>query len=314
MSVHNTSFYLQGAPIAGDFVGTPQEFFEEILSHTKIVSPFPFATFVTGSVKPSSNSGPWLKNGTQWWVWSDEAADYIPLDLSASESDVFWFQEDEPETFSPPLWFQHVDGKFANAYVAISSAWVPMHITSGETEDRPTSPYDFQRFYDEDIEAEIWWERGDWRTTSGVRGDVKFVTWSTAEEALERNPGWEVLGTGESVNSSWRGRIIGQATMNSGSNPASDYSVTGAVTKHAQGEMIGSETVTLSIDEIPEHSHTIKGFGYDAGAGAGKKVLVDDDHLGSPTNQDATACIAVGGDEAHENTQPTLFLWTIRKT
>lgn len=38
-----------------------------------------YATFVTGSQAPTSNQGPWLKDGLEWFVWSDSVGGYVPI-------------------------------------------------------------------------------------------------------------------------------------------------------------------------------------------------------------------------------------------
>ena len=60
----------------------------------------------------------------------------------------------------------------------------------GPTTMRPVNPTPYQRYYDTDILAEIWWERGAWRTVAGVPGDVKIVEATNLTAALNSNPGW----------------------------------------------------------------------------------------------------------------------------
>lgn len=40
-----------------------------------------YATFVTGSQAPTSNEGPWLKDGIEWFVWSDSVGGYVPITI-----------------------------------------------------------------------------------------------------------------------------------------------------------------------------------------------------------------------------------------
>ena len=55
---------------------------------------------------------------------------------------------------------------------------------------RPSNPTPFQRYYDTDINVEIWWDRGAWRTVVGNPGDCKFVKAANLSAALTNNPGW----------------------------------------------------------------------------------------------------------------------------
>ena len=55
---------------------------------------------------------------------------------------------------------------------------------------RPSNPTPFQRYYDTDIDVEIWWERGAWRTVAGNAGDVKRAKATSLSAAITDNPGW----------------------------------------------------------------------------------------------------------------------------
>lgn len=61
---------------------------------------------------------------------------------------------------------------------------------AGPTSMRPPSPVPFQRYYDTDINCEIWFERGAWRTVAGTVGDIKVVQAGNLSAALTNNPGW----------------------------------------------------------------------------------------------------------------------------
>lgn len=313
MPLNPTNLFIQGAPLPPDFDGTPQEYFEAMLKRMRIVTPQGIVFFVTGSVKPSSDEGPWLKNGTQWWVWDDDAADYVPLDISASLPPLFFLQEDEPESgVDTGLWFRinSTLNRVTGAFIWLGNEWKPLFGNTGTTAERPSNPANLERYYDTDIQCEIWWERGQWRTVAGTVGDVKFVTWPTAEEAMTRNPGWEILGTGDSNNANWRGRAITQATKNFGTSPTTDLGVGAGITKRAQGDLFGAEEHTLTVDELPSHQHsytTNRSLSADGDGGAGWNQ--PDSAASSTFNVDAT-----GGDQPHNNIPPSLALWTLRKT
>jgi hypothetical protein len=308
MAIFTTNLILQGAPLPPDFAWTPQELYEEIFKRTKIVSPFGYTSFVIGSIKPSSNQGPWLKDGTQWWVWDDTEADYVPLDTSASVQ-IAWIQETEPTLFDPPIWVEvnSTTGKLVGVHVALGTSWIPTFPKSGTTSERPASPYNLQQFYDEDIGVLIWWERGAWRTVSGCPGDTKFVTWETAEEATTYNPGWEILGTGDSNDVSWRGKTIVQASKDPGATPDYSHAVSAGITQRAQGDVFGEEEHTLTEPEMPTHRHGI-------GAGLQVKVTIGGGAGDDGNAYNYTPFLDSGGDEPHNNVQPGLALWCIRKT
>lgn len=311
MPVQQTSLVIKAAPLPPNFRGDPQAFFEAIVARMKIVSPFGFTSFVIGGAEPTSNEGPWLKNGLQWWIWSDDQAKYIPQDLSASLPPFFWVRETTPPSGDPALWFKVSATKFFGIYFFINGKWVPVTLTSGPTASRPVTPYEFQQYYDNEIESLIWFERGQWRTVSGTPGDLKYVSWPTSDEALRRNPGWEIFGTNDSSNTALRGRIIGQATMDAPGSPnARDLGIGGGITKRKPGDTFGTETHTLILEEIPSHSHTIEGYGI-VTSNLTPKIIADDDRLSTATTHNTGFA---GGGNSHNNLQPTVAFWCLRKT
>lgn len=228
MALQDTNLILSMGPLPTTFKGTPQEFAAEMIRRCKIVSASGGNFFITGNVEPTSNVGPWLKGGTQWWVFSDETKRYIPLDISASETRWYWMGNSTPAGVEPPLWLKTTkdqtttDSSFGDAiswYEWNGSNWVSFNsiLRSGTTAQRPASPAEFQEYYDTTISCRIWFERGIWRTVSGVPGDVKMVAFELLTEALTFNPGWQVLG---SANQALRGRFYSGATKDSGGGPS----------------------------------------------------------------------------------------------
>lgn len=230
MALQDTSLIIQMGPIPTTFAGTPQEFANEMIRRMKIVSPSGSSFFVVSAVEPTSNVGPWLKNGTQWWVFDEATKRYVPLDISASETRWYWIGNSTPVDVDPPLWLKTTqdptttDSNYGRAlgwYEWTGSAWRPFVgvVASGSTADRPANPVEYERYYDTDINVEIWFNRGKWRTVWGSPGTFQFVLFETLEEALEFNPGWILNGAS---NQALRGRVISQATADSGGgNPLS---------------------------------------------------------------------------------------------
>jgi len=101
------TYDIEISPLPSDFRGTPQEFFEAIVKRMVITSDA--ATFVISDTMPTSNQGPWLKNGTQWWVWDEDTSTYIPQDLSASINQQVFVGEDEPDPDEYQIWLK-IDG------------------------------------------------------------------------------------------------------------------------------------------------------------------------------------------------------------
>lgn len=255
MSLKATNLYIQMAQLPATFKGGPQEFAVEMVRRMKILSPNGTNFIFIGDVEPTSNVGPWLRGGTQWWVWDDNIKRYVPLDISASETRWYWIGSSTPPSTPPQVWLKTTKdatdqdpshGSAIGWYEFDGTNWVPFNsiVTSGPTSSRPSTPTDFQQFYDTGIGALIWWERGQWRTVAGIPGDVKFVVFETLTEALSVNPGWEVLGA---ENQTFRGRIIVQAAKDSGTSPETVLSVGANITARAALETFG-EDVGLSTN------------------------------------------------------------------
>lgn len=158
---------------------------------------------------------------------------------------------------------------------------------------RPSNPVDFQRFYDTDINCEIWWERGQWRTTAGTAGDTKFVLASSEAEAMTDNPGWVAVST------DYQGRALYFA----GTAPTSG--VTGRVTM----SLFGEETHQLSTAELPT-------FNLSVGGGQGRAQA--DGNVGKADGILASAnsgnTSSIGSNTPHNNIPAAVALICITKT
>lgn len=84
--------------------------------------------------------------------------------------------------------------------------------------------------------------------------------------------------------------------------------VLGNSTSHATGSMGGSETVTLSIDQIPSHNHILYITG--SGAGSNSKLGVSES---TATNTKPYYLTNTGGNKSHNNMPPYYTLAYIMK-
>jgi hypothetical protein len=337
-TLYKTNLFLQGAPLPQNFKGTPQQWYESILERTRIVAPFGFSTIVVGGLKPTSNQGPWLKDGITWYVWDDNAADYIPLVITDSETPPYWVQADDPAGTKdvngnylteieggpadgpleggPLLWFR-LDAaltQMTGIFLFVGGDWQPLLRTAGTTADRPTNPASLEQYYDTTISTMLHFERGQWRTVDGCRGDLKYVSWATAEEALQYNPGWEIYGTGETESVTSRGRILVQATKNPGAGPTTQLTTAGGVNERAALEASGEEEHTLTSDEIPAHDHANGSFNRILKADGTGTSDGFDNHPTEPNVQTSSTLVSVGSDQPHNNLPPVYAVWCIRKT
>lgn len=248
MALSNTNLLIQMAQLPPTFRGTPQDLADTMVKRMRIVSPSGTNFIFVGDQEPSSNVGPWLRNGTQWWVFDEATKRYVPLDISESETTWFHIGATTPTTSDPPVWIRTEftpttvspsPGRAFGWYVFDGSVWRPFGdiVNSGTTAQRPTNPLDLEMYYDTTISVLIWFERGSWRTISGVPGDIKFVGHTTLDDALLQNPGWSLLG---SNNANLRGRYISGATKDQpGSGGTTDLTTAANVPHRAVGEIYG---------------------------------------------------------------------------
>jgi len=302
----------------------------------RIVAPFGFSSFVVGPNKPTSNQGPWFKDGTQLWVWSDAEADYVPVDISASLELGYRVSETAPVTDGTVLlWFKTVGGMPQTILKLVNGEWMTFAFTalSGPTADRPATPLERFKYYDTDINVEIWWERGQWRTVSGSPGDTKFTMLPSQELAETNNPGWTILGTvNTTYNSSitnWLGRSLVAATSDSdGSNP---LTLPAAITDKPSGDLKGEEKHVLVVTELPADmtlaGKQMRGFRANLEGNPGDEAqwlagmtqsAIDSGYATDPQLDDTGVggefkFNIVYGDTAHENRPPQLALFLLVK-
>jgi len=257
MALKNTNLLIEMGQIPLTFRGTPAQLAAEMIRRMRIVSPSGTNFIFIGDVEPTSNVGPWLKGGTSWYVFDEDTKRYIPLDITDSETTWYSIGASTPTVVEPPLWLRtqrdatQADPSYGDAIEWLSwngSVWKSILVDgiSGTTAERPSSPFEFQKYYDTDITCLLWFERSTWRTFAGVPGDVKAVAFPTLTEAITRNPGWEVLGAS---NQSIRGRTVMQAAKDSGTSPVTTLSVNTDVAVRAAFETFG-ETDGVSIDVL----------------------------------------------------------------
>lgn len=96
------------APLPEGFVGTPQQIATAIVARLSAVSANSISFFASGSVAPTSNVGPWLKNDQTWYVWSDPLATYVP-EIIDSQSLGYTASQDAPDPTKFTFWFK-LDG------------------------------------------------------------------------------------------------------------------------------------------------------------------------------------------------------------
>lgn len=262
MSLKDTSLIIQAAPLPVTFEGTPNDFLAAMVQRMRVVSPNGANFIFIGDVAPTTNVGPWLKGGTQWYVWDNSTNAYVPLDVSASIVIPYWIGNATPTGNSPPVWLQTTSnstdanpngfGTPISWYFWNGTQWQTFNSVpqSGPSASRPGAPVNYQQYFDTDINVLIHWERAAWRTISGSPGDLKYSTASTAASALLQNPGWAIFS--DSVTA-FRGRALSQATQDSGGSPAYSQTPPSGVPSRAVGDTWG-ETTLLQLNGVSQTS------------------------------------------------------------
>jgi hypothetical protein len=238
MALTPTSLLVQMSPLSPVFKGSPQDLATEMIRRMKILSPSGTNFIFIGDTAPSSNVGPWLKDGTKWYVWDEATKQYVPLDVTDSVAKSYWLGNALPTATTPPLWLKTTQnptdqnptayGESIGWYFWDGTQWTGLGniVLAGPTSSRPSAPDNYQQFYDSTISTLIWWERGSWRTVDGVPGDVKFVLAGALSDALTQNPGWDYIGRN---NPTWRGRALVIASQDPGATPVAVFPPSGVV-------------------------------------------------------------------------------------
>lgn len=98
-------FNISVGTLPPNFTGTPQDFLNAVASLLQIAPVEDWNSFLVGSSAPTANLGPWLKDGQEWWVWSDVVGAYVPLVLD-SKSLRYIITSSIPSSSDYDVWIQ----------------------------------------------------------------------------------------------------------------------------------------------------------------------------------------------------------------
>lgn len=205
---------------------------------------------------------------------------------SPEQRDQPWFKTD---TFGNPIGLFSWNG----------TAWVviPTQVAYGATSGRPSNPSPGSQYFDSTIGCAIVWNGSNWTTLSGTIGDVKEVQAVDLNTALTNNPGWV-------QDTASIGLVIGGAG-----------GATALTAAHSYGAVIGEEAHQLLQTELASHIHAMP-YGTFPGAFQNGSQAPGV----SPAVTPGSTAIAVqsvtstGGDQPHNNIQPTIYYWRLVKT
>jgi len=112
------------------------------------------------------------------------------------------------------------------------SDWIPIPNVIPSGGARPSSPTEGTQFFDTSIKVALIYYDGSWHTVDGSPGDIKFVSGTSLATVLDQNPGWSHYTDGI-------GKVPAGAAAD-GSDAETDA---------------GADEVTLTEDQMPEHTH-----------------------------------------------------------
>lgn len=124
-------FRFKIAPLPAHFRGTWQTFLDALIDRLEITSDA--SPFVISADAPAGNRGPWFKNGTQLWVWSEETSAYVGIDLTASYTAQVWISETAPDNTKYDVWVKLSGNTVVGLFTFIEDLgeWVTKDLTIG---------------------------------------------------------------------------------------------------------------------------------------------------------------------------------------
>lgn len=304
MALNSTNLFIQASPLPATFRGTPNDMFVEMIKRMRILSPSGTNFIFIGDTQPTSNVGPWLKNGTQWWVWDPDTKTYVPQDISASFTPAFHIGQSLPPTTNPTVWLQTVRdattvnpldfGEMIRWFTWNGSVWVSPH---------PILPNSKERHIWTGTELELWnSDGGDGTDPSAIAPtDTTGAMWQVDSAFSFRFP----IGVGTNQ------------TAYDG-NPANSAAI---------GATGGEERHQLVEAELAKHTHILANNGINSDA-----YVLADEYITSK-GTDSTSALSyyldkspanaapnvgkvaeTGGDKSHENMPPYLGVFFIKRT
>lgn len=211
-------------------------------------------------------------------------ADFSGVNYGATEPapenrDRPWFKTDESD--NPIGW-----------YGWNGSAWAPIPIIlpTGTTAERPVAPDNGTKFFDTTINVELIYIDGQWITSSGSPGDIKYVSETDLTTALEKNPGWSHYTDGV-------GRVLAGATDGT-ANAGTDA---------------GNDEITLTTAQLPAHTHTTQGNYGSGGEGGSDNPLYYDSAQAPVSLQNWPATGSTGSGDPIDVRQATRYLFALIK-
>ena len=108
---------------------TPQEFADRLSLNGQIFTSQDFALFTTGATAPTSDTGPWAKDGNTWYYWDSVTGTYIPFIIEQSSLG-YWIGSVAPDPTVYNFWIETTAGGSPLALKTYyAAAWVDVYAT-----------------------------------------------------------------------------------------------------------------------------------------------------------------------------------------
>lgn len=98
-------FNITAGTLPPNFTGTPQQFLDAIADLLAVTPAEDWNSFLVGSSAPTANLGPWLKDGREWWVWSNDDGAYVPVTVD-NRSLRRYIGDTAPSNDEYDVWYQ----------------------------------------------------------------------------------------------------------------------------------------------------------------------------------------------------------------
>lgn len=291
------------APIPADFAGTPQQFGELLTARLSAESAVNISFFVSGPTAPTSDYGPWLKNGLTWWTFDTVTGAYVPQPLE-SQSLKYIASGTEPSPTQYTFWIE-LDGTGKAQAIKYYSggAWKDVY------EDK-FAQYSTTTQMNTAIAAATAFPPGSMIEYAGATAPSGWI-WADGS-AVGRatypnlfNAIGVIWGAGDGTTTFNLPDTRGRVGVGIGTGDASD------ATTWTLAEKRGAEKHVLIQDELPNVSIDTTLPMYDEGGAF-------DDHIangGATSNKQVTITVGpLGSGFGHNNIQPSYGALKIIKT
>lgn len=114
---------------------TPQQLLDRAGLNARIFTEQNFALFTSGTTAPTSDTGPWVKNGNTWYYWSNGTGSYVPFLLeqeslayfigaAAPDQNIYQFWIETAGNGSPLALKTYYNGAWTDVYATVVSNYL----------------------------------------------------------------------------------------------------------------------------------------------------------------------------------------------